>query len=42
MSFRSFARPFLLSGALALAAALNAQPAAAACTSSIPADALIK
>ncbi|AXL50359.1 amino acid ABC transporter [Paraburkholderia caffeinilytica] len=42
MSFRSLARPFLLSGALALAAALTAQPAAAACTSSIPADALIK
>lgn len=42
MFFRSFARPFLLSGALALAAASTVQPAAAACTSSIPADALIK
>lgn len=42
MSFRSLARPFLLSGALALAAASTVQPAAAACTSSIPADALIK
>ncbi|WP_434112448.1 ABC transporter substrate-binding protein [Paraburkholderia caffeinilytica] len=42
MFFRSLARPFLLSGALALAAASTVQPAAAACTSSIPADALIK
>ncbi|TDN70535.1 ABC transporter substrate-binding protein [Paraburkholderia sp. BL10I2N1] len=42
MSYRSFVRPRLFSGALAIALAMAAQQPAAACTSSIPADALIK